>query len=91
MPNNTHERNRPMSKHITININEDFVQDDPELTARYVKRAQELLADMDIVADADDFSSTYSWKDTGDDDITEEEGFWVQGLLERAWNEACGQ
>ena len=80
-----------MSKHITININEDFVQDDPELTARYVKRAQELLADMDIVADADDFSSTYSWKDTGDDDITEEEGFWVQGLLERAWNEACGQ
>lgn len=80
-----------MAKHITININEDFVEDDPELTARYVSRAQELLASMDITANAENFSTTYSWKDTGDDDISEDEGFWVQGLLERAWNEACGQ
>lgn len=80
-----------MSKHITINTNEDFVQDDPELTGRYIKRAQELLAQLDITADAEDFSSTYSWKDTGDDDIDEDEGFWVHGILERAWNEACGQ
>lgn len=79
-----------MTYQIIINTNEDFVQDDPELTARYVARAKELLARLDVEADAEDFSSTYSWKDVSEDDeIDADLGFWVQGALERAWNEAC--
>jgi len=75
-----------MKKQIVININQELVPSDKETESAFRKIATELLsAEYDV--SFEDIGTTYSWKDLSGE-IDADEGFFIQGALERAWNEA---
>ena len=78
-----------MKPTIVINRNPDFTSEDEQVQEAYTKRAIELVHDVldDCMVVFCDIGTTYSWK-CYDTDISDEDGFFIQGALEQAWNDA---
>ena len=71
---------------ITVNTNEEFIPTDKFTMKKFKRLVHGYLKKLGYECQFADIGTTYWWETS--DDISDDDGFWVQGILERAWSEA---